>query len=277
MKTDTIDLYNYFNIKRPEGGAGYLTTYIIDDYDFCKGRIRPAMLVIAGGGYSMVSQREEEPIALTYVAQGYNAFTLNYSVAPLSFPTQLLEACMAMLYIRKNAEKLFVDPSKVAGIGFSAGGHLLGTLANLYDCEEIKSVLGEDIKLCRPDAVIYSYAVVSAHENTHVGSITNVSGGDEKIKNRMGIEDSVSPSSPPAFIWATANDQAVPSNCSLVLALAYKNNGVPFELHIFEDGVHGLSLCTSETNMENFAVKEWIPMSITWLKNRGFVHTDIKK
>ena len=70
MKTNTIDLYEYFGLKRPTGGSGYLKEFIIDDYNFCTGRKRPAMLVIAGGGYGIVSQREDEPIAFLYLNQG---------------------------------------------------------------------------------------------------------------------------------------------------------------------------------------------------------------
>ena len=76
MKTETIDLYAYYGISRPDGGMGYLNTYVIDKYLYCPSRIRPAMLVIAGGGYGFCSEREKEPVALYFTSKGYHAFTL---------------------------------------------------------------------------------------------------------------------------------------------------------------------------------------------------------
>ena len=139
MKTERIDLYEHFGIPRPNGAEGYLTTYIIErNKEFSGKRFRPAMLVIPGGGYKMVSAREEEPIALYYLSQGFDAFTLKYSVKPIAFPYQLLEGCMAMAYIRENAEELGVDKEHVSAIGFSAGGHLCGMLGSISDEKEIK-------------------------------------------------------------------------------------------------------------------------------------------
>lgn len=273
MKTERIDLYKYFNVKRPDGANGYLTTLIMDDYNFCQGRLRPAMLVLAGGGYSFVSQREKEPIALQYAVQGFNTFMLDYSLAPVRFPCSLIESCMAMAYIRENAESLFIDKNHVAAIGFSAGGHLLGSLSTMYNCEEVKVALGEKYSLCRPDAAIFSYAVISS-DSAHKGSFQNLCGDDFKLWERVSIEKHVTENSPPAFIWGTVNDGCVPSENSLALACAYKKVGVPFELHLFEDGVHGLSVCSEETFVVNKEAQSWIALSIAWLKNRGFLIKD---
>ena len=87
MQTEKIDLYEYFGVKRPENGSGYLTTYVHDvSREVNIDRKSPAMLVIPGGGYAMVSFREDEPVALKYLSYGYNAFVLNYSVAPVRYP-----------------------------------------------------------------------------------------------------------------------------------------------------------------------------------------------
>lgn len=273
MKVEIIDLYDYFKIDRPLGGAGYLTKYILDP--IYKERIRPAMLVIAGGGYHVVSNREQEPIALKYMEQGFSAFVLDYSVKPLTYPVSLIEACMAMIYIRENAKELKIDKEHVSAIGFSAGGHLLGSLSNMYNDKEVVSVLGEDrAKLARPDAVVYSYPVITAFEHKHAGSFNNLTGGKEEMYENLSIERRITSDSPPAFIWTTVNDEIVPSENSLLLALSYKKAGVPFELHVFENGRHGLSVCEEETAWINEPVKKWIKLSITWLKQRGFVNTD---
>ena len=238
-------------------------------------RKRPAMLVIAGGGYGCVSPREKECIALAYVAQGFAAFTLEYSVAPIRFPAQLIEGAMAMAYIRENSDKFGVKPDKVAAIGFSAGGHLTGMLATLFDHAAVKAVLKEKSALVRPDAVILSYPVITSGEKAHRGSFDNLCGQDNaKLQAELSLENAVTENSSPAFIWATVNDELVPSENSLYMALAYKKAGVPFELHIFENGVHGLSLATEETDWINKPVQQWLPLSVTWLKGRGFILND---
>ena len=278
MIVETVDLYNYFNLEKPNGGAGYLTTYVHHQSpEYCTGRRRPAMLVIAGGGYGMVSDREKEPIAIKYLAEGFNAFTLSYSCAPIGFPAQLIEAAMATAYIRENADKYNILSDKVAAIGFSAGGHILGTLCTMYDAEEVKSALKDKAKLVKPDAAVFSYAVITSGEKRHDGSIVNLCGDDMKLRERVSVEKHITPDTPPAFIWATKNDNCVPFENSVLLADAYKKAGVPFCFEKYKDGVHGLSLSTRETANSfsesffvNDKVKPWFDSSVKWLKNLGF-------
>ena len=273
MFCEKIDLYQYFGLKRQGGEQGYLNTYLPEAPDYPT-RVRPAMLVIAGGGYGFVSPREKECVALAYVSQGFAAFTLEYSVAPISFPAQLIEGAMAMAYIRENAAKLAVKPDKIAAVGFSAGGHLTGMLATCFDRAEVKAALKEKAALVRPDAVILSYPVITGGEKAHRGSFDNLCGDNAELVDALSLENCVTEKSSPAFIWATADDNAVPSENSLFMALAYKTAGVPFELHIFESGVHGLSLATEETGGINEPVQKWVSLSVTWLKTRGFVLSD---
>ena len=275
MTVKTIDLYKEFGLSKKQGQEGTLTCWThFQSSEINENRLRPAMLVLGGGGYSFVSDREREPVALEYFAQGYNVFDLKYSVKPFAYPTQLLEACMAMAYIRKHADEFGVIEDKVAAVGFSAGGHLLGTLSTLYNDPEVKKVVG-DINV-RPDASVFSYAVISSGELTHAGSIANVTGGDDGLKEKLSVEKQIDKFSPPAFIWCTADDGCVPCENSLMLAAAYKKAGVPFELHVFESGVHGLSVCSAESGrvdsacLINEPVSKWLPLSFTWLKNRGF-------
>lgn len=274
MFFEKVDLYKHFGVKRSDGAQGYLNVYLPEAPNYPT-RVRPAMLVIAGGGYAFVSPREKECVALEYVTNGFAAFTLEYSVAPVRFPAQLVEGAMAMIYIRENAAKFAIDPKKVAAIGFSAGGHLTGMLGTLFDSAEVKSALKEKSSLVRPDAVILSYPVITSGEKAHRGSFDNLCGADnKKLQAELSLETRVTANSSPAFIWATADDGAVPSENSLFMALAYKAACVPFELHIFESGVHGLSLATEETGKINEPVQKWLSLSVTWLKNRGFVLSD---
>ncbi|MBR0189316.1 MAG: alpha/beta hydrolase [Clostridia bacterium] len=274
MYCEKIDLYKYFGLERTGGEQGYLNVYLPEAPDY-PNRVRPTMLVIGGGGYAYVSSREKECIALAYITQGFAAFTLEYSVAPVRFPAQLIEGAMAMVYIRENAAKLGVKPDKIAAIGFSAGGHLTGMLATLFDRAEVKNALKEKAALVRPDAVVLSYPVITSGEKAHRGSFDNLCGSDNtKLQAELSLETCVTATSSPVFIWATVNDGSVPSENSLFMALAYKAAGVPFELHIFENGAHGLSLATEETGSINEPVQKWLSLSVTWLKNRGFILSD---
>lgn len=274
MYYQKVDLYEYFGVERKGGESGYLYTYIPESPDY-PSRKRPAILVIAGGGYAFVSPREKECVALAYVAKGFSAFTLEYSVAPVVFPVQLIEGAMAMAYIRENAEKFGVKSDKVAVIGFSAGGHLAGMLATLFDRAEIKVALKERAAMVRPDAAILSYPVISGGEVAHANSFINLFGKDDaKLREEFSLENCVTEKSSPAFIWTTTDDGCVPAENSLLMATAYKIAGVPFELHIFESGVHGLSLATAETGFINEPVQKWLELSLTWLLGRGFTLND---
>ena len=154
MTVDRINLYNYFGIEKPLTAAGDLEIYIPTRNDRIGiNRKRPAALVLPGGGYANTSEREAESVALKYVAEGYCAFVLRYSCKPNKYPLALQEAGMAMVYIRENYEKYGVKADSVFSIGFSAGGHLCGCLATLYD-SEVLDFLGEKKVLVKPNACV---------------------------------------------------------------------------------------------------------------------------
>jgi len=229
------------------------------------------MLVIAGGGYGFCSEREKEPVALYFTSKGYHAFTLDYSVAPVAYPYQLIEACMAMAYIRENAEEYSLDPNHVAAIGFSAGGHLAGMLATMTSEKPVLEALKDKASLSKPDAVVLSYPVIAVGKYEHKGSFDKLSGNDQVLRPTLSLETRVKEDSVPAFIWSTGGDKGVPCENSFMMALAYRNKGVPFELHVFENGEHGLSLANEEVITPNAPVAAWKEMAVTWLENRGFI------
>ena len=282
MLHETVDLYDYFKLSRKEGCAGYLDVYAqLNFSETPKNRKRPAVLVNAGGGYGFVSDREKEPIAVRFLAEGFNCFALRYSIAPAArFPVQLTEAAMAMAYIRENAEKLCVSPSHVAAVGFSAGGHLTAQLGVDYACEEIAGFLKERGVSARPDAVILSYPVISSKlDITHLQTFTNLCEGKRELMERLSLEDRVTADSSPAFIWHTVNDEIVPWENSAVLAAVYAKAGAPFELHVFESGPHGLSLADRETwsgnpGYDNADAACWFKLALNFLKRRGFAIAD---
>lgn len=228
----------------------------------------PAMLVIPGGGYGCVcSDREGEPIALAYLSRGFNAFVLHYSVgkdAPVNCP--LAEASAAMAYIRRNSESLGVDPEKVYAVGFSAGGHLCGSLATLWHRDEIVQKAGISYGENKPTAVVLQYPVITAVGKGHMNSFYNLLGTREPTREQLeyySLEMHVDENSAPAFILHTAKDQAVPVENSLRMAQAYADADIPFELHIYPFGPHGLALANEVTARGK---DEWIdPQAARWV------------
>ncbi len=272
MQYDKINLYSHFNLNnlRQEKSAGYLRVLAPEISVGRPERKRPTALIIGGGGYSEVSDREQECIAYSFLAKGYVTFVLDYSCAPVKYPYCLLEAELAMLYIKENAEKYAVDVEHITAIGFSAGGHLTAMLGIIPDEKEISDILGDKVYLARPNALVLSYPVILSSIYTHGGSFNNLCGDDATLREKLSLEKRVDKNSPPAFIWATTEDRAVPVENSLLLASAYRKQAVPFELHLFEKGGHGLSLATDETFRENVAVQKWVELALTWLNGHGF-------
>ncbi len=244
MKVWTKDIYSLESRLTPpkEGRRGELTAYIPDLPPVGDGRslrLRPAVLVLPGGGYTHTSLREAEPVALRFAARGWAAFVLHYSCDLARFPVSLREAAAVMAFIRRSARELNIDPAMTAAVGMSAGGHLAGLLATLFDAPEVED-LGSPDEI-RPDALGLAYPVTISHGRTHMGSFVSLTGGDGALAERLSLEKLVRRDMCPAFIWHAADDQVVPCRGSLMFALALEEAGVPFEMRIYGRGGHGLA------------------------------------
>ncbi len=253
-----------------------LTTYVRSTSDEIEpGRKRAGVLICPGGGYHVVSERESEPIALEFVARGYNAFVLRYSTANLNdakYPNQLLESSAALAYIRRNCEKYHVKPDCVSVCGFSAGGHMAAMLGTLWNESVVTESLGIEFGENKPNGMILAYPVITSGEFAHRGSFTNLLGEnpEKELLYKCSLENSVGEHTPPAFIWHTLTDGGVPVENSLLFANAMKKAKIPFELHIYPDGPHGLSLGTRETispnaDRLNLHISSWIDLCERWL------------
>lgn len=275
MHYEIIDLYEQFHAARGER-AGTLAVYAPAPNPELAPKARPSALVIPGGGYGMVSSREGEPVCLRLLSEGFAVFCLTYTTNT-PFPAPLIEAAMAAAFIRKHAKRYGLNAEKLCVFGFSAGGHLAAMLSTMFACEEVKAALKEDAPLARPDAAVLSYPVITTEKSLTHGSTANViSGGDDALRARLSLERAVKADSVPAFLWHTAEDGLVPAENSLLLAEAYRRANVPFELHIFERGVHGLSLADGETSegrgtpLFDENAQAWFPLALAWLRLRGF-------
>lgn len=248
-----------------------LTTYILEQENIKLSVLkkRPAIIVCPGGAYSHTSVREAEPVALRYCGAGFHSFVLNYSVAPSSFPAAVCELSKAVKYVKDIADEYSIDSDKIYVIGFSAGGHLAASLAVHFAHPDVKKFADVDGIVNKPRGVILSYPVITAQEGyTHEGTITNFCGGKPQLHELASLEKHVTEETPECFIWHTFSDGGVPVESSLRFATALRANGVKFEMHIYPDGPHGLSLADEMTCAENAitpAVQNWINMSIRWI------------
>ncbi len=240
MNVKIVDLYQCTDEKRADSNGGYLKCLIPDAYredNFV--RVRPSVLILPGGGYTHVSPREAEPVALAFAAHGYAAFVLEYAVAPAVFPTALREAALAMRYIRAHETEFSIGEHMTAAIGFSAGAHLCGLLGTWFDAPEVADIAPAN--LLRPDAIGLNYPVAVSWGLTHEGSFDNLCKGDGALRARLSLDRCVRADMPPVFLWHTRNDEAVPCRNSLELALALEKAGVDFAMHVYHRGEHGVS------------------------------------
>ena len=241
-----------------------------------KRTVRPCVIVLPGGGYTFLSDREADPPATAFFAKGYQVFILRYSICGAASDLRpLADAALTVRKIRANSAEWNVFPDKIAVCGFSAGGHLAASLGTLWDSPELSAKTSFSDIPSRPDALILGYPVVTAGKYAHEGSIRALSGGEPTRRQRdfYSLEHHVSPSTPPAFLWHTQEDADVPVENTLLFAAALRRSGVPFECHIFRKGSHGLSMCNAETGIENPHDASWFPLCAQWLSELfGFLY-----
>ncbi|MDD2269636.1 MAG: alpha/beta hydrolase [Eubacteriales bacterium] len=235
---------------------------------------RPAVLVFGGGGYEYVSDREVEPIVNLYLAAGYNAFALRYSVAKKAAGGKpVLDAAQALYTIRKNAAEWHIDPEKIAVWGASAGGHLAATISTVWHREELYKTLDIPFGSAKVNAAILAYPVISGITSPHQRTFCNIVGKETPSKEELefySCELNVTENTPPTFIWHTMPDSCVKVENSLVYANALSNQNIPYELHIFPMGEHGISRATTETSPNPSYdipyIARWGGWSVKWLE-----------
>lgn len=213
-------------------------------------RCRPAILICPGGGYSHLSFREGEPIALRFNSLGFHAFVLHYDVAPHEYPTALVELALAVRLLREHAREWRISPDQIAVAGFSAGGHLAANLCVSYTEHWLNEALEVTPQQIQPNACVLSYPVITAGEYAHRGSMEHLLGEHltPELLYAVSLEHQVHPLVPPTFLWHTFSDASVPVENSLLYAAALRKAGVMTELHIYPFGGHGLALATEETS-----------------------------
>ncbi len=216
----------------------------------CKG----VVVICPGGGYEWLSPREAEPVAAAFAAGGWVPAVLSYTVGDNlgTQPMRQLSEAVAVLRARNSG-------LPVTACGFSCGGHLVASLGVHATTEGLEA----------PDAMILCYPVITAGPYAHAASIRRLTGAKDPAY--FSLECHVTPATPPAFLWHTVSDPEVPVQNSLLMAEALSRARVPYELHLFPHGAHGLSLATPEVDepekhrLADPHIAEWFRLCLDWL------------
>ncbi|MBR6471036.1 MAG: alpha/beta hydrolase [Victivallales bacterium] len=243
--------------NKPEittSAGGPSITCFLHEEPMADGLPRPAMLVVPGGGYHCVCESSEgTPIARHFMQLGYNCFVLDYRVYPDGvFPNCVADAARAVKLIRANAKQFGIDPQRVAGVGFSAGGHLVACLGTGI-VDEVEASVGDDADghSARLDGMILCYPVTSfrkkdGHLQSGVGFLDKHL---EALGDKYDPANRLDERTPPTFLWHTMTDQMVPVDGSIAMMHALKDKGVLFSFHLFPLGDHGM-LLAKQTDAE---------------------------
>ena len=266
-------LHQTYDLPRDLFPNGHLTVYVQDTPQNLMVKSRPMVLICPGGGYGGVSQRESEPLALPFLAMGCHAAVLTYSVAPHRYPTQLKEAAWSVQFLRSHAEEWKINPNQILVLGCSAGGHLAAHLGTTWQEEWLSESIGATPEQIRPNGLILCYPVITSGEHRNIGSFEALLGDnpDPALWQAMSLEHKVTEHTPPTFIWHTFDDTCVPPQNSLLFVDAMKKANVPCEFHLYPHGIHGLSLATEQTAMENGLCLQpecagWIDLVKGWIE-----------
>jgi acetyl esterase/lipase len=259
----------------PNGAPGALGTDDADRPTLTIYRARQstgtAIIVAPGGGYTnLASNHEGRQVANLLNAAGVTAFVLKYRLGPrYRHPIELGDAQRAIRLVRSRAQEFGVNADRVGMMGFSAGGHLTATAGTHFDAGKPDAADPIDRMGSRPDFLILAYPVISFDPAiAHAGSVKSLLGDnpDPKLLEDLSNDLRVTPQTPPTFLFHTNADTGVVAENSVRFYLALRRAKVPAELHIFENGPHGVGLALADP-----ALSAWSTLLTTWLRGRGLL------
>jgi len=229
------------------------------------------VVVAPGGGYgALAMDHEGRQVAAYFNAMGVSAFVLKYRLGPkYRHPIELGDAQRAMRLVRSRAQEYGVNADRIGLMGFSAGGHLAATAGTRFDAGNASTADPIDRASSRPDFLILGYPVITFEAGvTHAGSVRNLIGEnpDPKLIELLSNELHVTPQTPPTFLFHTNADTGVLPENSVRFYLALRKAKVPAEMHIFENGPHGVGLALGDP-----ALGQWPVLLTNWLRARGLL------
>lgn len=233
-----------------------------------------AVIICPGGGYHNRVAHEKEPVAQWLTEHGITAFLLGYRVGPrYHHPAPWLDAAESVRLVRARSQEFGVDPHRIGIIGFSAGGHLAAHTGAIFDTPELDHYSSFRAISSRPDLIVLVYPVIMmSGPLASLGSRTNLLGEnpDPALMDMLTIDKQVTAQTPPAFLVHAVDDDRVPCQHSMNLALALRAHGITMEMHLYEHGGHGFG--SSPMAPKDPVLATWLDHLAAWLRGKGFVH-----
>lgn len=238
----------------------------------------PAIISLPAGAFGMLAYSDKEPRVLTFYEKNFHAFVLNYSVGKYSeFPNPLDEVSWAIWQIRSHAEEWNVDPDKIVVMGFSAGSSVAGMSATQWNTPGLYERVGApDAESIRPNAAVIGYGAADI-TNTILDdpSVARPGNWGKIVTDRtpeLDIVNYVDENTAPMFIWHCRGDWFVPLKNPLMLAEAMQEHDLAYELHIFSDGYHGMSVGNNGPggdleHSDHPNADMWVPLCVNWLNH----------
>ncbi len=231
---------------------------------------RPAVIICPGGGYLSLAEDEAEYVALQFLAKGYQAFVLNYSIgAPYaSFPAPFLDLAAAVLMVRERSPRYTINPNMIAVLGLSTGGHVASILGTLWHTSLFPD------KLARPDAMLLGFPIFNLADfetklleknpmYTHfIEMMATATLGTKTFQvseaSKWNTVDAVSEDTIPTFIWSYMTDEMVGQSQIDAFTSGLKTNNIQYESLILTDGQHGAVISKENSG--------WLEASVKWLE-----------
>lgn len=275
----------YHEINLRTTGTAMMKAYILDEEITHRRHIkRPLMVICPGGGYLTLAHRESEPVVARFLGAGYNVVLVDYSVYFKQRPNPgepgvvnqgfriadaVQDLVQALNIIQENSDAWFIETSRIYLLGFSAGAHLVGTVAENYRDPEWQKRFRVQFTQLTLQGLILAYPMLTATE-------VNVKERDA-FRDLMAREDilqldltqNVSAHMPRTFIWQGNEDQTVNPLTTTQFILKLQQAGVPCEYHLYEKGGHGVALAdrTSATTPDYIVpnLAQWVTAVQVWL------------
>lgn len=212
----------------------------------------PGLVIIPGGSYNQIMERDSERVAITFASRAFQTFVVSYPVVEhRDYQGAKQAVSQAFDYIVDHAVELDVDPQRLGVLGFSAGGQLAAAYSNRRDTKAQFAALG--------------YPVIQPLIDQRMGVTTE------------NVAQLVTERTPATFMWGAINDQLTPFADHLqVYAQALDHHHVPFELHEFSTGNHGMALANYYTGIVNHNrvdhhLAQWFPLFLDWLTSMQLI------
>ena len=231
---------------------------------------RTAVIVCPGGGYNRLAiDKEGRATAEWLNSIGVSAFVLKYRLKEYGHPAPLRDVLRAVRLLRSDAVRWAIAPDRIGVLGFSAGGHLAASAGTLFDEVDGRTGAALDATSARPDFLVLVYPVIRlTGPNAHTGSGQSLLGanGTPAMLERYSLDSRVTKDTPPSFLVHGGTDISVPPENSVAFYLALRRAGVPAELHLYQEGAHGVGLEPSHG-----PISDWPKRCAEWLSAKGLL------